>query len=146
MYDQLALDPVVPANNVAMVMPLMGLPQKQPNPQYCQSQAQKIANLEQTLRNKAYELETNPGNLPVEAPGPSKLSQWGHVGNYIRYQANLAAAKANYFTKCGGGPPPPGAPTAPAIAPANFAIPSWLLFLGGAAVIGTQVAPVLLSF
>ncbi len=138
-----------PGTEVAAVMPLNLYPRKPAGKQYCDSVAQRIANLQQTLRNKAWNLDgrwnaaSNP--LPVEAPGPNRLSQWGHVADYIRYKTDLVNAERDYLSKCGG-PPPPLIPTVKATAPANFQIPAWLLFVAGAAAIGVQLAPITFAF
>jgi RHS repeat-associated protein len=141
---------VNPPNNVAMVINVNLFRGPQKGPQYCEAVAQRIANLKQKLRNKAYDLDgrwdpaSNP--LPVEAPGPNRLSQWGHVATYIGYQAALSRAEADYKNNCGGGPPPGVTSTEPVTAPANYQIPSWLLFVGGAAVLGLDVAPIVFAF
>jgi hypothetical protein len=69
---------LVPPNNVQIATVLMPFVPKPASQQYYDSLAQKISNLRQTLRNKAYELETNPQNLPDDVPdGKYSESQWG---------------------------------------------------------------------
>ena len=124
----------------------------------CAALAQEISNLKQTLRNKAWNLERNPGRLEIDDPGPLWKSQWGHVELYTQYQQNLANAINEWSQKCGGGDPPSVPPAVDIVAPSTFDIPSWLLYgavaagvVGciaqpevclGAAVVGGAAAPV----
>jgi RHS repeat-associated protein len=136
-----------PAKNVQIATVLMPFAPKPANKQYCDSLAQKISNLRQTLRNKAYEFETNPQNLLDDVPGGKySESQWGHLVPYINYQAALRKNETEYNNRCGGGRPSGFSPQVPIIAPPSFKIPSWLLFVGGAGALGIMAAPLVTAF
>gem|GEM_PF-4413001 len=120
--------------------------QKPIDKQYCDSLAQRISNLKQTLVNKAFDLEKMPNKLPIDGPGPARATQWGHVALYIGYQAALMAREADYLNKCGGGPPPAVPATTLHNAPASFNIPAWLLFVGSAVTMGETIAPIVFAF